>query len=252
MTPQLLSFLSLLISFFLFSCSNYIEIVEGNFLKGKAIDHYKLINLAKNQSILIGKLKVIDNVGAISEEGSDITNLCSIIISDNLTYLEGDYSIANLSFITPSGISSKRDVSNNYKGNFIIKFRGQDAYIDGVICYNDQKFEQNFSKSDFYIVNKGQEIIGYDLEILSHVKIEGYNQIYDIGELNIAINKPDKAYKSSFRINSVVNFKENYNYEEIYQANFVKNLTEFKYNKLQPIIYKSNSKAISKRLKLRY
>lgn len=231
------------------SCSNFIEIVEGNFLKGKAIDHYKLLTLTKNESVIIGKIKVIDNVGAFANEGEDITRFCSIITSDNSSYKKDQYSIRNPNLITPSGIGEKKEFSNNHLGYFAIKNRGQDFYIDKVICYDEYKHQRKFAKTNYFISNKGQEVIGYEIEALSYLKIENYNQIYDLGQIIININQPDKLSKSSFRVDVDIKFNEDYNFNEIYCSNLIKKINKLPYNQSKIQFHRTNIKPIYKKLR---
>ncbi len=186
----------LFLSFLLIICSSCaIKIIEGNPIRGVKIHQYKTHFLQNNENIIIGKIKIIDEVGGISSPNQDIANQCQIIIRDNNDFYKDRSSIANSSLIEVDGFPNKGNYSNIYKGYFAIKVSGKDAYIYGFKCHNKYKLQQNLNKSEYYIKNNGELVTSYQITAKSYLRLEDSKSIYNIGSYVFAIKEPNDKVK---------------------------------------------------------
>ncbi len=185
-------FFCLLFFIVIISCSHGIEVVEGNFVNGVKIYQYKASLLQDNENIVIGRIKVIDEVGGLGSPGLDISNKCQINIYDNQSFTDNRSSATNQNIIWATDFPNKGDISNIYNGYFATKVRGNDVYIYGLECLNKSKLEHDFIKSDYYISNNGERVKGYDIKSRFYFSADSSGEIYDIGSLTFTIDKNDK------------------------------------------------------------
>ncbi len=215
--------LSIIIAFLVSSsCSYIIDVVDGNMVNGVKVYPYKARILKEDESIIVGRVKVIDKMGGLGSPNQDISNYCQILVYDNSFFNKDRSDITNPNLIWATDFPHKGIASNIYNGYFAAKVKGKDVYFYGLKCENPRKFEQDFIKSDFYKNHSLEMVTGYEFDIRSYLEVVRSNEIYNVGSLTFIIWASDEKPKKSntISLDSTLNVKKNdfYIYANFFQS----------------------------------